>query len=146
MTVTSYEQKPADIGFTSKCARQLASFDATLDQLDEAGRAGFADRIADAYLASEACRLHVLKSLSLRARGDAPGPESSVDKLLMIRAEQQLGAMDLETNGAPAILNDSSNDLLFDYLWSRSASIYGGTEQIQRTIVAERILKMPRRR
>ena len=147
-TVLAHERGPADIGFISKFERQLGDLRRMLADLAPPDRARLAPRVAQADIAVSACRLHVLKSLSLRAKGVAPGPETSVDKLLMTRAEQQLGALVLDTAGARPLLGDDDSDgeALYDYLWSRAASIYGGTEQIQRNIIAQRLLNMPRAR
>ena len=92
-TVLAHERGPADIGFISKFERQLGDLRRMLADLAPPDRARLAPRVAQADIAVSACRLHVLKSLSLRAKGVAPGPETSVDKLLMTRAEQQLGAL-----------------------------------------------------
>jgi alkylation response protein AidB-like acyl-CoA dehydrogenase len=144
-TVLAHERGPADIGFISKFEHQIADFDAMLSGLPTDERDRLSPRVAEAYVAVSACRLHVLKSLSLRANGVAPGPETSIDKLLMTRAEQQLGALVLDTAGAAPLLGDDG-DVMFDYFRSRAASIYGGTEQIQKGIVAQRVLGMPRAR
>jgi alkylation response protein AidB-like acyl-CoA dehydrogenase len=85
-----------------------------------------------------------MESLSRRAQGAAPGPNSSIDKLLMIRAEQALGTLELETAGAEA-MSGADDAVGKRYLFSRAASIYGGAEQIQRNIVAQRILGLPRK-
>ena len=61
----------------------------------------------------------------------------------MTRASQCLGALVFETSASELVLGEN-DDALFEYLHSRAASIYGGTEQIQRTIVAQRVLGMPR--
>jgi alkylation response protein AidB-like acyl-CoA dehydrogenase len=142
-TVLAHERGPADVGIISKFAHQIADFDAMLQRLPADEQAQLAPSVTEAYIAVTACRLHVLKSLSRRARGIAPGPESSIDKLLMTRAEQQLGAMMLDTAG-PEELLEVEGDLMYHYFRSRAASVYGGTEQIQKNIVAQRILGMPR--
>jgi alkylation response protein AidB-like acyl-CoA dehydrogenase len=61
----------------------------------------------------------------------------------MTRASQSLGSLIFDTSASGLVLGES-DDALFEYLHSRAASIYGGTEQIQRTIVAQRLLGMPR--
>jgi alkylation response protein AidB-like acyl-CoA dehydrogenase len=91
----------------------------------------------------EACRLHLLESLTKRAKGEAPGPGSSVDKLLMIRSEQALGALALDAGGTPGVTGEDWR-VPSRYLWSRASSVYGGSEQIQRNIIAQRLLGLPR--
>jgi alkylation response protein AidB-like acyl-CoA dehydrogenase len=140
--VLAHERGPADIGSISKLEQQLARLDQSLDELPDAEAAALAEKIAVADVELAACRRHVLKSLTLRARGVAPGPETSVDKLLMTRAAQTLGALVLDTRATDLLLGDD-DAATYQYLFSRAASIYGGTEQVQRNIVAQRILGMP---
>ena len=141
MTTVSYERGPADVGFSSRYVRLLGELRAAADGADLRPDQRLA--LARAEVAVEVLRAHVLRSLSARADGSQPGPEGSIDKLLGTRVEQllhhvaaDLAGADLVTGAAPATLAD--------YLYSRAASIAGGTSQIQRTIVAERVLGLPR--
>jgi alkylation response protein AidB-like acyl-CoA dehydrogenase len=78
------------------------------------------------------------------ASGEHLGPETSVDKILVATAEQAL--FDLVADGlGPAVT--SGDDLTADrwrreYLYSRAATIYGGTAEIQRNIIARRLLEL----
>jgi alkylation response protein AidB-like acyl-CoA dehydrogenase len=74
-----------------------------------------------------------------------PGAEGSIDKLLATRVEQLLHHVAADLHGADP-LTGARPDVLADYLYSRAQSIAGGTSQIQRTIVAERLLGLPRGR
>jgi alkylation response protein AidB-like acyl-CoA dehydrogenase len=142
-TVLAHERGPADIGFISHFQRQLNEFETLLARLPADQRTEFAPRVAQAYVNVNACRLHVLKSLSLRAKGVAPGADTSIDKLLMTRVEQELGALTLDMAGAAPLLG-ADQETVYRYLRARAASVYGGTEQIQRSIVAQRLLGMQR--
>jgi len=62
----------------------------------------------------------------------------------MIRAEQALGTLEFDAGGTDAVTGDDGDSAL-RYLWSRAASVYGGSEQVQRNIIAQRILGLPRR-
>ena len=143
MTTVGYERGPADVGFSSRYARVVAELEAT-------ARRGGADEpqrldLARAYVNVAVLRAHVLRDLSARTEGIAPGAEGSITKLLGTRTEQLLHhvAMDLT---APAPLLGKRADVLGEYLYSRAASIAGGTSEIQRTIVAEHLLGLPRGR
>jgi alkylation response protein AidB-like acyl-CoA dehydrogenase len=72
------------------------------------------------------------------------GPETSVDKILVATAEQQL--YDAIRELAPGLveLDDTPDGGRWrsEYLYSRAATIYGGTAEIQRNIVARRLLEL----
>jgi alkylation response protein AidB-like acyl-CoA dehydrogenase len=86
-------------------------------------------------------RLHVRRRLSERLDGISHGPEGSVDKLLMTAAEQAVGHAALAVGGAPYGAGDDT--WLNVYLYSRAQSVMGGTSQIQRNLVATRVLGLP---
>ena len=151
MTTVSYERGPADVGFSSRygaAIRQLAAAAAAQSgsaAQPEPGTQATRRALARAYVHTEGLRLHVLRSLSHRSADGPPGPESSVDKLLSTRTEQLLHQVAMDVHGAAPLLGERG-EVLFDYLYSRAASIAGGTSQIQRSIVAERLLGLPRAR
>jgi alkylation response protein AidB-like acyl-CoA dehydrogenase len=78
------------------------------------------------------------------ARGERLGAETSIDKILLGQTEQTI--YDLVASAMPAevLLGDdgSSGDWRAEYLYSRAATIYGGTAEIQRNIVARRLLEL----
>jgi len=138
----AYERGPGDINWVSRLSTQLR-------RLEDDVRSGWlADspaaraRLGRAYVELRALQVKVQRSLTERQRGKLPGPKGSVDKLLMARADQYLGhtMMDLRASG-PLLTEGLEWDI---YLWSRAAGIYGGTAQIQRNIVAQRVLGLPR--
>lgn len=137
-TVLSYERGPSELGV-------VATWQTALRELQDAATGDDRRQVAVARstAAVEACRLHLMESLSSRARGIPPGPGSSIDKLLMIRAEQAIGAMEFDTAGVPVIAGEDGHTVS-QYFYARAASIYGGAEQIQRNIVAQRILGLKR--
>ena len=79
-----------------------------------------------------------------------PGLESSVDKVVLARAEQRLVDVALDVLGAHAALGNDPElpthptDWQHAYFYGRAASVYGGSEQIQKNIIAERILGLPK--
>jgi alkylation response protein AidB-like acyl-CoA dehydrogenase len=96
-----------------------------------------ADELARVYVELRLLALSNLRMLSRLAAGEAPGPESSVTKLQWSTASQHLAALWLQL--AP---EDPAAQRQF--LWSKAASIAGGTSEVQRTIIGERILALPR--
>jgi alkylation response protein AidB-like acyl-CoA dehydrogenase len=155
MSTVSFERGPGDVGYIADLRR-------TIGRLTDVVRAGHPDpngateaspasggnreialRLARSIVDVEVLRVHVLRSLSRRTAGLATEVDASVDKLLMVRTEQALGHAELDLHGA-GVLTGEEPEALHDYLWSRAASVYGGSEQIQRTIVATRLLGLPR--
>jgi alkylation response protein AidB-like acyl-CoA dehydrogenase len=143
MTTVGYERGPADVGFSSRYARMIRELETTARQGD-VGTVGRLD-LARAFVLVSVLRAHVLRDLSARADGTAPGPEGSITKLLATQTDQLLHRVDMDL-AAPGPLVGDRPDVLGDYLYSLAASIYGGTSEIQRTLIAERLLHLPRGR
>ena len=99
-----------------------------------------------------------LKAFEAQSRGTAdrlqaghgPSPLDSLDKLGLSRTEQYLYSVGAEVLGAELMVAGArprgldAEEWTKGLLYSRAASVYGGSEQIQRTIVAERLLELPR--
>jgi len=94
-----------------------------------------------------ACRARAAQTLRAMAAGAPLGPEAAVDKLLLIDAEQQVydAAHAVLGSTIPLGLGDDAAAWQEDWYFSRAISIYGGTQQIQRNLVAERVLGLGRR-
>jgi alkylation response protein AidB-like acyl-CoA dehydrogenase len=94
--------------------------------------------LARALIGVEVLRHHAYRTVGEFLSGGAVGPESSAVKLVMAEAEQRIAATAFDLFG--------DGDEFWDetYLYSRAASVYGGTQQIQRSIIADRILGLPK--
>jgi alkylation response protein AidB-like acyl-CoA dehydrogenase len=105
-------------------------------------------QLAQALIGIEVLRHHAYRTVGEFLNGGTVGPDSSTVKLLMAEAEQRLAATALEVLG-PTLHGGQpdhrpENDFWYEtYLYSRAASVYGGTQQIQRGIIADRILQLP---
>jgi alkylation response protein AidB-like acyl-CoA dehydrogenase len=105
--------------------------------------------LARSLIGIEVLRHHAYRTVGEFLNGGAVGPESSSVKLLMAEAEQRLAATVLEVLGPTLLDGDpgeaAENDFWYEtYLYSRAASVYGGAQQIQRDIIADRILALPK--
>lgn len=141
LTTMAYERGPVDIGYV---ARYQVLLSRLRDELVKRGPvpSDVRRKVASASVMIEALRLQCLRSLSQRAAGDPPGPESSIDKLLMANTEQYLLHVVTDALGPDVVLGD--NSWFNTYLFSRAATVYGGTAQIQKNILATRVLGLPR--
>ncbi|AEV70770.1 acyl-CoA dehydrogenase [Mycolicibacterium rhodesiae NBB3] len=139
----AYERGPSDINWISRLALQLRTLEDDVRSGRLADTPAARARLGEAYTELRALQVKVQRSLTDRVKGALPGAEGSVDKLLMARADQTFGhtMMDLRASG-PVLREGLEWDV---YVWSRAAGIYGGTAQIQRNIVAQRVLGLPRK-
>lgn len=139
----AYERGPSDINWISRLAAQLRSLEDDVRSGRLPDNSSTRVRLGEAYAELRALQVKVQRSLTDRVDGALPGAEGSVDKLLMARADQIFGHAMMDLRGSSPVLSEGLEwDL---YVWSRAAGIYGGTAQIQRNIVAQRVLKLPRR-
>ncbi|MFJ3765501.1 acyl-CoA dehydrogenase family protein [Streptomyces sp. NPDC090082] len=105
------------------------------------------DRIARAWIGLETIRFNALRMLDGAAAG-APGPEASIGKIFWATWHRELGELAMDVCGAAGMLADGAPYDLSDwqrlYLFSRSDTIYAGSNEIQRNIIAERVLGLPK--
>ncbi|WP_410671769.1 acyl-CoA dehydrogenase family protein [Amycolatopsis sp. cmx-4-68] len=99
------------------------------------------DRVADAWIGARAYQLYTFGTVSRLEDGGELGPESSVNKLFWSHLDVELHETALDVLGATAETDDA---WVNGYLFSLAGPIYGGTDQIQRNTIAERLLKLPR--
>jgi alkylation response protein AidB-like acyl-CoA dehydrogenase len=132
---------------------QQVGFRRELDRLLEVARGGPAredpllrDRLARAWIGLEAMRAHAVRTLAMP--DEEPGAAASVLKLLWSRWHQELGELAMDVIGAPSLLARGAPYDLDDwqrlFLFSRADTIYGGSSEIQRNIIAEQALGLPR--
>jgi alkylation response protein AidB-like acyl-CoA dehydrogenase len=118
--------------------------------LDDARQTGAAvdpvirDRLAQLYIESEVLRLNALRGLSAIMRTGVPGPEGSLGKWQWADVNQALTELAVELRGPRAVLDDER--WTYRFLRARANSIEGGTTEILKNIVAERVLGLPRMR
>jgi alkylation response protein AidB-like acyl-CoA dehydrogenase len=101
-------------------------------------------RLAQLLIESEVLRLNAYRSLSAVMRNGVPGPEGSLGKWHWSEVNQALTELAVEIAGPRAMLADS--DWTYRFLRARANSIEGGTTEILKNIVAERVLGLPRMR
>jgi alkylation response protein AidB-like acyl-CoA dehydrogenase len=142
MTIVSHEREPGELGYVARYAKTVKQIEAVVRAEPAAYRADQREAVVWAHVQTEMLRLHVCRRLSERLDGIEHGPGGSIDKLLMTWVEQTVGAAALTVSGANAAV-DSDDVALKTYLYSRAQSVMGGTSQIQKNIIATRILGLP---
>jgi alkylation response protein AidB-like acyl-CoA dehydrogenase len=126
-----------------RLADLLAAAGAGSETSATAGPAAWAgETFADLY----ALRLAARRTFRRLDAGEIPGPDASIDKILMATAEQFLfdGALEIAPESLLTGDDATARTWRSDYFYSRAATIYGGTSEIQRNIVAEHLLGLPR--
>jgi alkylation response protein AidB-like acyl-CoA dehydrogenase len=109
-----------------------------------------ADALAQSFVELRVLRLHNWRTLSRLAKHIEPGPESSWIKLAWSDMTQHMATTALDVCGAASPLWRGATEVPGDgkwqrqWLWSKAGSIAGGTSEVQKNIVAERILGLPR--
>ena len=102
-------------------------------------------KIAQTYLELEIFRLNTDRALSRVNKDEVPGPEGSILKLYWSEFNQRLAKMAMEVLGDIAQLKDFDDGTwTYRYLRSRGNTIEAGTSEIQRNILAERVLGLPK--
>ncbi len=131
--------------------RSQGRFHATASRLldlarscDESGRLGeaLADRVVDAWVDAEAYALYTLGDVTGIVEGRSPGARSSFNKIFWSELDVRLHEAALDLLGADAELD---GPWMKGYEFALSGPIYAGTNEIQRNIVAERVLGLPRK-
>ncbi|MFN8089724.1 MAG: acyl-CoA dehydrogenase family protein [Mycobacterium sp.] len=126
--------------------RSPARFLAPAERLVRAwneGRANpvFAERVADAWIKAQAYRLHTFGTVTRLAAGGQLGAESSVTKAFWSELDVAIHQTALDLRGADGELTSRWTDGL---LFALGGPIYAGTNEIQKNIIAERLLGLPR--
>jgi len=114
---------------------------------DPAGAARRADAVARAVIDAEAYRLHTYWTATRVAAGGGVGPEASMNKLFWSETDLAIHTTALELLGDEAeMLGDDGRppQWLDGFLFALAGPIYAGTNEIQRNVVAERVLGLPR--
>ncbi|MGD9471616.1 MAG: acyl-CoA dehydrogenase [Novosphingobium sp.] len=107
-------------------------------------------RLATSIVDLELMRMNCLREFSKAIKGEKPGPESSLMKLYWSHVAQDMADMAMEVLGPETLLMQGDPDTIargrfpMAFMQSRAFTIYSGTSEIQRNIIAERVLGLPK--
>ena len=146
-------------GFERGGLAQAARFERAVSELASLARdrgagsdATTRQRIAQAQIEAHVFRLIGLRNLTKAQHGHAPGPEASVVKLYWSEMDKRLQETAIGVEGMYGALAPESALAIEDgrwqygWMWAQAETIYAGSSEIQRNIIAERVLGLPRGR
>jgi alkylation response protein AidB-like acyl-CoA dehydrogenase len=139
-------------GATTSYLSYQRQFTELVELAREVGRdqePGIRDRLAWCHSHVQIMRYSGLRLMAQLAQGREPGPEASINKLFWSEYQQQVGELAVELLGAQALVRPDGKGYRTSkwqnvFLASRAGTIFSGTSEIQRNIIAERALGLPR--
>lgn len=152
LATLSFERGTAFLGQQLSFSRE---FDALVDKARELGKeddAHVRDRLAQAFIELQIMKYNGLRMLTNMIKTGAPGPEASIGKLYWSSWHKRLGELSVDILGPYSQLlvptEDPSeyeiNEFQRTFLFSRAETIYAGSSEIQKNIISERVLGMPK--
>jgi alkylation response protein AidB-like acyl-CoA dehydrogenase len=155
MTTLTHERGSASFGTQVQMKRALDNIIDAAKKVKRHGQPLSADpvlrqKLAQAYIRVDVMRLNNYRSMTNQLRGQPPGPEASLDKLYWSEMNKWMQEIGQEILGPFSQLDPESRyyptsvNLQQSFLWSRAETIYSGTSEIQRNIIGERVLGLPR--
>ena len=150
MTVFGFER--GGLAQAARFERAVAELAALARERGVGGDAQTRQRIAQAQIEAHVFRLIGLRNLTRAQHGHAPGPEASVTKLYWSEMDKRLQETAIGVEGMYGALAPESALAIEDgrwqygWMWAQAETIYAGSSEIQRNIIAERVLGLPRGR
>ncbi|WP_024795547.1 acyl-CoA dehydrogenase family protein [Tomitella biformata] len=150
MGTLAFERGVATLGQQVQFAGELAALVALAESNGSATDPVIREKLSRAWVGLQVMRAHAMRTLGEGNREIAGAP--SVAKLLWARWHRDLGELAMEVQGGPSLLaapSVTSEGDQFDewqrmFLFTRADTIYGGSDEIQRNIISERVLGLPR--
>ena len=154
MTTLTYERGISSLATQVRIQQQLA---AMVDYARTTRRNGHTlsqdpvlrQSLAAAHIRVEIMLLNLYRGITSRLRGQPPGPEASLDKLYWSEMDKWMQELGMDLQGPYSqLMHDSkyaiAGDWQYNFLRSRAGTIYSGTSEIQKNIIGERVLGLPK--
>jgi len=149
MTVLSYERGAMSLAYPAQYDGYLTDLVAGCRENGTLGRPDVREKLGRLLIENEVLRSNGLRNLAMISSGKAPGPEASIEKIGWSEYAKRLSDTALDLLGLQAQLKVRSPharpemDWAYEALWCRAGTIYAGSSEIQRNILARRVLKLP---
>ena len=148
MTVLAYERGAMSLAYATRFGRDLALL---AKACRDGGRTDTAvrEKLGRLLVENEVMRANGIRTLANFADGKVPGPESSIEKIYWSEFDKRFREAALDILGPGGQLQRTSSvartdvDWAREFLWSRAGTIYSGSSEIQRNIIAKRVLNLP---
>ncbi len=155
MTTLMYERLALGFGLQMRLRIALDGLIEMARRAEKAGHAVTKDpvlrqKIAQLWIDTECLKYTGARAITRLLKGEMPGPEASTGKMGWVETHQRLQELAMEIQGPYAQLVKGSDWAVEDGLWqhaflrSRANSIEGGTTEIQKNIIGERVLGLPK--
>jgi alkylation response protein AidB-like acyl-CoA dehydrogenase len=151
VAITTLMHERATLAFGLQVAVQIAMRELIQKARSSRGNGGAASedplirqRLAQLLIEAEVLRLNAYRGLSAIMRDGVPGPEGSLGKWQWSEVNQSLTELAMDIAGPHAL--STEDEWTYRFLRARANSIEGGTTEILKNIVAERVLGLPRMR
>ena len=163
-TTLSYERSGSTLGHVARLQKMFDRMIAACRTLTRSGKPALEDpivrqKLGEIYAEIEVLRYAALRLLSRAEKGLQPGPEASIAKLHTAELDKRvqelfqdiLGTYGQQIGGVPGALAleagaqfGEPGSWVYAFLWSRAGTIYGGSAEIQKNILGERVLGLPK--
>ena len=144
MGTLAFERGASTLGQQLNFRNELAAVTDLARRSGVAGDPVMRQRLADAHIGLEIMRLNALRTLAGSESGTL-GRDALIGKLYWATFHRGLGELAMDVLGAAALVHDPEVDALVRmFLFSRADTIYAGSNEIQRNIIGERALGLPR--
>jgi alkylation response protein AidB-like acyl-CoA dehydrogenase len=103
-------------------------------------------KIADWYSDRQGLRNRYFRTITALSKGELPGPENAIGKIVTGKQMQDLSTLAMEIMGEEGILREDNplhGAFQAQWMWAAGLRIAGGTDEILRNIIAERVLGLP---
>jgi alkylation response protein AidB-like acyl-CoA dehydrogenase len=144
VAITTLMHERAGLGAASAITvrRELDELIALINERGLGGDPMIRQRIAEVKIGVEALRLGALRALTQQMKVGIPGPEGSVAKWEWAMVNQKLTELAVDVLGPDALVPES--EWAYRFLRARANSIEGGTTEVMKNIIAERVLGLPK--